>query len=330
MKFILFIISFIYRSGVQVKNWLYERKIFTPKKAPLLTISVGNITFGGAEKTPLAMSLLSFLIQQGFRPALVSRGYKGKWERKGGIVSDGKKTLESWEKAGDEPYMVSLKIPQAAVLVGKNRFLSCRKARSLGFDAAVLDDGFQHRRLSRDLDIVLYDSAEKIGLREPFSSLKRADIILVKDSADGKEEKRIKDRFPEKPVFSYSVQNTGLFRLGTNEKESVDKLSQKKIVVFCGIARPERFLSLLQEMDVEPLFFFKFPDHYPYPLSSLKKIDKKCQELRAEAIITTEKDSVKVAERKEILRVPVYYLKIDLMIGKDFYPKITRFLQKRR
>jgi tetraacyldisaccharide 4'-kinase len=329
MKFFLFIISFLYRSGVQIRNWLYERKIFNPKKAPLFLISVGNITFGGTEKTPLAMRLLSFLIQQGYRPALVSRGYKGKWEKKGGIVSDGKKTLAGWKEAGDEPYMVSLKVPQAAVLVGKNRFLSCMKAADLSFDVAVLDDGFQHRRLSRDLDIVLYDSAEKVGRREPFSSLKRADMILIKNEAD-KEKKKIADRFPEKPVFSYSVENRGMFSLGTNDKEPIEKLKGQKVIAFCGIARPERFLSLLQEMGVEPLFFFKFPDHHHHPLSSLKKIDNKCRELGAEAIVTTEKDAVKVAERREVLRFPVYYLRIDLRIGRDFYLKVTQFLQKRK
>lgn len=184
MKSLLFFLSFLYRTGCQIKNWLYERELFKPKRASFPVISVGNITFGGTEKTPLVINLISHFIKKGFKTALISRGYKGKWEKRGGVLSDGKNLLSSWRNSGDEPFMVAQNIPQAGIFIGKNRHLSCQRAEQLGFELAVLDDGFQHRRLHRDLDIVLYDPVEKTALREPFSSLKRAQILLIKKGTD--------------------------------------------------------------------------------------------------------------------------------------------------
>lgn len=329
MNFFLFLLSLFHRSGCQIKNWLYNQKIFIPKKAPLPVISAGNITFGGTEKTPLVINLMTFLTKRGFKTALISRGYKGRWEKSGGILSNGKYILGSWPDSGDEPFMVAQNIPRAGIFIGKNRLLSCQKAKRLGFDLAVLDDGFQHRRLHRNLDIVLYDPAEKIALREPISSLKRAHILLMKHGVDPQRKKGIKERFPKSAIFEYSVQNKGFFALGEKERTPGEKFKEKKVLAFCGIARPERFLSILQEEGIQPLFFFKFPDHYPYPQSSLEKIAKKYQKLNADAIITTEKDAVKIIHNKSFKKIPAYYLKIDLELEEEFYTRISHLLQNK-
>lgn len=327
MKFLLFLLSLFNRSGCLIKNWFYKKKILIPKKAPLSVISVGSVTFGGTEKTPLVINLITYLIDHGFKSALISRGYKGRWEKSGGTLSDGKSILARWEDSGDEPFMVAQNIPQAGIFIGKNRLLSCQKAKSLGFELAVLDDGFQHRRLHRDLDIVLYTPAEKTAFREPISSLKRANILLMKKGVDPSRKKRIAARFPESTVFDYSVKNKGLFRLTKKQRKPGEKLQGKKVLAFCGIARPERFLSLLHEGGIKPSFFFKFPDHHPYPESSLKKITEKYKETNAEAIITTEKDALKIIHNKSLRKIPAYYLKIDLEVEDNFYAKISNLLQ---
>ena len=328
MEILLFFVSLLSRLGSQVKNLLYGWKTFKPERAPLPVISVGNIVLGGSEKTPLVMNLISFLGKEGFKPALISRGYKGKWERKGGVLSDSKGIFGTWEESGDEPYMVAQNVPEAGIFIGKRRLLSCQKAKDLGFDVALLDDGFQHRRLHRDLDIVLYDPEENIALREPSSSLKRAHIILVKKSVEAKEKNRIKTTFSSAAVFEYSVFNRGFLRLSSEEKLPADAFNGKRALAFCGIARPERFYTLLKEAGMEIVFFFKFPDHHPYPLSSLEKIVYQYSKLKPAVAVTTEKDAIKIASCDNALKhIPVYYLKIDLDLEEKFYERITSCLQ---
>lgn len=184
------------------------------------------------------MSLLSALLNEGLKPALISRGYKGNWEKKGGVLSNGKSILGKWEDSGDEPFMVALRIPQAGIFVGKDRFSSCRRADNLGFNAAVLDDGFQYRGLSKDIDIVLYDPAERIFLREPFSCLKRANIILVEKRIDARTKKRINEHFPGTSLYEYSVNVKGFFRLGQNKGESSSVLRGKKNSCFLWNRQP--------------------------------------------------------------------------------------------
>ncbi len=326
MKFLFFLLSFPYRTGCQLKNWLYNRKFLTPQKAPLPVISVGNIAFGGTEKTPMVVNLISFLAQRGFKPALVSRGYKGKWEKKGGVLSDGKNIFGSWLDSGDEPFLVAQNIPSAGIFIGKNRLVSCRRAAQSGFGIAVLDDGFQHRRLHRDLDIVLYDPDETIALREHVTSLKRAHILLIKKGANSQ---NIKQRFPKICTLEYSVRSAGLFKVGQEEMIQVEKFREKKNLAFCAIAQPERFRSTLQKEGLQPLAFLKFADHHSYPPSSVKKIKDIYQNTQAGAIITTEKDAVKLADKDKFKDLPFYYLKIALDLDHEFYPEFVRLLQNR-
>jgi tetraacyldisaccharide 4'-kinase len=328
MKFFLFLFSCFHRLGCQLKNLGYDRKLLRPKRAPIPVISIGNINFGGTEKTPLVMELAAFLIERGLKTALISRGYKGAWEREGGILSDGKKILGTWKDSADEPYMVALRLPQAGIFIGQDRLRSCQKAKEMGFEIAVLDDGFQHRRLYRNLDIVLHNPAEKIALREPVSSLKRADILLIKKKTELSEIPKFKKLLSPENIFEYSVTNTGFFRVETKEMLAEDAFRGKRVLAFCGIAHPERFISLLKDRGAHVVFCFRFPDHYPYPEFSLRKIAKKFQELKPEAVVTTEKDAVKIVSAKEFLEeIPAYALKIGLSLGQEFYNRILSFLQ---
>lgn len=324
MKALFYGLSFPYRFGSQIKNWLYDRKILIPKKAPLPIISIGNIIFGGSEKTPLVMEVLSFLIDKGYRPAMITRGYRGRWEKRGGILSDGTRMQGGWMESGDEPFMVARNIPQAGVFIGKNRLASCQKASTLGFDVGILDDGFQHRSLHRDLDIVLYDPEAEFLLREPLSSLKRAHILLVK----GKSLRKRGISFSQKPIFTYSVYSRGFYLLDDAE-QTIDSnhLKRKKVVAFCGIARPERFLSLLQSEGIIPVCFLKFPDHHDYPPSSVEKIRWTCRERGADAVVMTEKDAVKMRSYFSPKKLPAYYLKIGIKLEEKFFQEFLSWLK---
>jgi len=327
MNWVLFPLTFAYRAGSWIHHFLYDLGLQKTNKTHLPTISVGNIAFGGTEKTPLVIQLLSFCLDKGLKPALITRGYKGEWERAGGVLSDGKKIYGSWHEAGDEPFMVSRRVLQAGIYVGKNRLVSCRRAKQDGFDVLILDDGFQHRRLHRDMDIVLFNPEEKVALREFVSSLRRADIILVKESGRPDYKKGIRLRFPPAKIFSYSVKNEGFFSSVDNSPTPVEILKKKRILAVCGIARPERYLSLLGEFRLQPLHSLKFPDHHSYPLPSRKKIYATFQKIEADAILTTEKDVFKLESLAKDRQVSLYYNRIGLQVDKDFYREISSSLK---
>lgn len=273
------------------------------------------------------MHLLAFLLGQGYKPAFVSRGYRGKWEHKGETLSDGRKIFGDWTESGDEPFMVSQNFPEVGVFVGKNRLLSCQKAKILGFNAVVLDDAFQHLKLKRDIDIVLFDPHEKTALRESSASLNRAHIILVEKNRWPQSRKRLQQKSLKAKYLAYSVFSKGIFKIN-NAKEPLTKLKGKRVLAVSGIARPERFHSLLEEQGITDYYSLTFPDHYTYPKSAVKKILDNYNRHKADTIITTEKDSVKLQDIEDFSRLPFYYLKIDLKIEDTFYSEVLSSLER--
>lgn len=331
MKLALVVFSLFSRFVSRIKNSLYDRGVLQPRRAPLPVISVGNISLGGTEKTSLTMELLSRLLALGRRPVLVSRGYKGRWEKSGGVVSDGRALHGTWQDAGDEPYLVARAFPTAGVYVGKDRLSSCRRAARAGFDIAVLDDGFQHRRLARDLDIVLYSPEEKVALREPVSALHRADILFLKS---GPETAGATDRLRGRwtgDVFAYSVVVRKVTDARTGEDIPKEELARRKLLAFCGIARPLRFAETLHQSGLEVVSLLPFPDHHPYPRVSLEKIIRTGRRLGTDALITTSKDAVKISGRvDELGATPAYVLEVGLDIEPGFDRRFEAFIAKTR
>ena len=328
MDLLLLPLYLLYRIGSLVKNSLFHVQLFKSEKAPLPTICAGNITFGGSNKTPLASYLVTFLRTQGYRPALISRGYKGNWEKTGGILSDGENVYGDWRDAGDEPFMMATDLEGLGVFIGKDRLSSCRKAKELGFNIAVLDDAFQHRRLRKDIEIVIWRPEERIALRESSHSLARADILLVEESLAVRNIAARKTPAPAK-IFTYSVVNRGLFSVRDNRPVSFSAVKDKRIVALAGIARPERFFSLLHTQGINPLAKRIFSDHSSYPPHAVKKLLRDCGKLRADVIITTQKDSVKIKKIKELEQFNMCYLKIGLDIQEGFGQEILRSLQRK-
>jgi tetraacyldisaccharide 4'-kinase len=318
--------SILHQYICRIRNIFYSSNLLPSEAAPLPVVSVGNITFGGSGKTPLAQELIRYLQEQNLKTALVSRGYRGNWEKQGGVLSDGRSLRGDWHDAGDEPFMIALRHPQAGVYVGKNRLTSCRRANSDGFQVAVLDDGFQHRRLKRDLDIVLYDPDEQIRLREPLSALKRADIILVKQSRVDQVRQDLGDWFEKSRIFAFETRALGLCSLGTQEDVSLSAWANKNILAFSGIARPDRFSKLLGSEGIQPKEFIAFPDHFAYPTNSLARIREQITRISAEAAITTEKDAVKLSGFALELKIPFYYLRIGLDVNPEFYSLVLSSL----
>lgn len=313
------------------RNKLYDLGLKKSLEPPLLTISLGNIAFGGTGKTPLALFLLSFLSSEGWKPCLISRGYKGRWENRGGLVSDGQRLLATWQEAGDEPFMIARRLPQIPVIVGRNRYASCLLAARLGCKVIILDDAFQHRQLKRHLDIVLLSSQDK-AQREPWSALKRADLILVQGKKEGLPIPAFKVLQSMKippPVFAYDLRPASLHILSTGEELKPEELEAKRIMAFCGLARPASFHQSLQKLGALIEAFLTFPDHYPYPERALRKIARYFEKLKPDWLITTEKDAVKIIDRTWFLsQVPVAALTMDFVPESEFILAVKNFLEK--
>jgi len=327
MKSFLYFLSLFYRIGPKIQRWMYEWNIKKQKSVPIPIISVGNITFGGSEKTPLSIKLIKNFLKKGLHPAFISRGYKGKWEKCGGAVLPPGHHIPDWNTIGDEPYMTAKNVPEAGIFLGKDRISSCMDAYKKGYNIAVLDDGFQFYPLKRDLDIVLHSFSQKSPLRESLSALKKAQIILLKKNSPKNKKAELKSHLPQTDIYEYSVLSTGLIEMKTDQFLSPDHFKQKKVLAFCGIAHPRRFRESLEEIGIRPEAFLEFPDHYGYPLTGVQKILKKHKILKSDFLITTEKDAIKLKNNVLFKDLPVYYLKIDLHIESGFFEKVFSTLK---
>lgn len=320
MKPLLALYSLVSRAVCRIKRGLYGRGVLRAKRASIPVISVGNITLGGSEKTPLTMELLAFFQRLGRRPALITRGYKGTWEKKGGILSDGRAINGSWREAGDEPFMAALNHPGIGIFVGRDRFSSCLKAAAAGFDVAVLDDGFQHLRLHRDLDIVLHADSRGRALREGVSAFKHAGILLLKKNSPSGSGSFRRPRSGFSAVFEYDVGVQGVRPLEGGHIRPPWSFKGRRLLAFCGIAGPERFFALLRSNGLDPAARLAFPDHFEYPETALDRIAKAAREAECDAFITTEKDAVKLHGcPEERIGGPIFILKIRLDLPEEFF-----------
>jgi tetraacyldisaccharide 4'-kinase len=323
MEALLRVYSPFSRLVCRAKSARFKKGGGRQRVSPIPVVSVGSLTIGGSGKTPMVMEILRLALELGRRPAMITRGYKGDWEEQGGILSNGRTALAGWREAGDEPAMVARRVPLAGIFVGKHRYLSCVKAEGAGFDLAVLDDGFQHLKLARDLDIVLHDADQHGPLREGFSALGRADLLLWKKNGSGTFRRKIQSRFPALPVFEYEVMPAGLRRLESGERFPADALHQKRVLTVSGIARPGRFGASVRETGALPAAVLEFSDHHAYPDRSLERIAAAAGAIGAEAVIMTEKDAAKLAGRlPAALAERTFVLEVCLALPPDLISRL--------
>jgi tetraacyldisaccharide 4'-kinase len=320
---ILYGLSVMYGVAQKLRASCYRHKIAPSKKLPCKVISIGNLTVGGTGKTPMTIYLARKLQKAGFRVAVVSRGYKGAAEKRGGIVSDGSSLLMDSERAGDEPFMMACRLKNIPVIVGKNRFEAGRLAVSqFEPDVIVLDDAFQHLQLKRDIDIVLLDHAQPFGnthllprgnLREPLTAMMRATgCILTRCPDDAEQSARssnaaIKSILPEVPVFEssslpycYPVKDGAMNLPATGTSYSVARdlkgIKNHKVFGFSGLARNDDFQRTVKTLGFRVTGFLEFSDHHRYTRPDINTILRKAGETGARQLITTEKDYVRLTD----------------------------------
>jgi tetraacyldisaccharide 4'-kinase len=322
----LYVISLAYWVGVGLRKILYRSGIFARKPLPCKVISVGNITLGGTGKTPLVVSLAGFLLEKGIRPAVVSRGYGRKDESQTLIVSDDKSILSDTATAGDEPVLIGTRLPGVPVVVGSNRYAAAQSVlQHFNTSVVILDDGFQHFRLKRDLDIALVDATDPFGngkifpagiLREPIKALCRAQAVIItrSDAVSSIEELKARiRRVTSARIFTSFQRPLDLVDYRTGELKPLSVLRGTKILAFSGIARPASFTSLLRALGAVVSAERIYPDHYEFKKADMAAVFKKAGDNRVNMIVTTEKDAVRLHTLKPD---GIWALRIELVIAE--------------
>jgi tetraacyldisaccharide 4'-kinase len=282
-------------------------------------ISIGNLTVGGSGKTPLAAEVARLLLEMGERPSILSRGYARKIRADGVvIVSDGSQVLEGVERSGDEPQMLAHAVPRVAVLVSSSRYAAGRIAESrLGCTVHVLDDGFQHFDLMRDIDLLVAPDASDTRtlpfgrLREPLDAATAADALLVESPGLGMQDPAY--------VRSADLQVSPLF---TFSRRLGGPTPHGRAFAFAGIAKPERFFGDLEKAGWTLAGRRSFRDHHHYSAQEIEEIARAAKSSGAEVILTTEKDIVRIGTAPGILAVP-----LELTIEPAFTPWLAERLR---
>ncbi|HEY6051017.1 MAG TPA: tetraacyldisaccharide 4'-kinase [Thermoanaerobaculia bacterium] len=296
-------------------------------------VSVGNVTVGGTGKTPFVERLARWMLDEGRRPAILSRGY-GRRSRGAVLVSDGKGggPLVGPLEGGDEPVLLARRVPGAVVAVAGRRVEAARAAEAFSPDVFILDDGFQHLALARDLDIVLLDASDPFGgeryppfggLREPLSALGRAGAIVFTRPGPGAPSPAARQRVLaenwDAPRFTSEIRPAGF----SDEAGRPAAAPRGPIVAACGIARPESFSQALAFLGIRPEETLIFSDHRRYDARDAARIAAAAARHCASAVVTTEKDSVKLAGK---LPVPIASVRLEAEIVE---PEFFAFLRGR-
>ena len=334
---ILFLIGRIFSPGYSLvmllRAFLYRKNILLKsQRLSVPVISIGNLTLGGSGKTPMVRYVTRLLLKMGLHPAIVSRGYGGKAEGKVNIVSDGARTLLAPEMAGDEPFMLAETLPGIPVLTGPERVRVARHAiLEFGVNRIVMDDGFQHLAVSRDLDLVLFSARTLLGngrvfpggpLREPLSALGRAHAFVVTGVDSGNRaavenfQRRLQGAFPGKPVFVGEYLPSEIWHSSPDKACTLAEARRLPVFAFAGIANPDSFHQTLRQAGFSLVGFKEFRDHHAYTAKDVSALVKTALAHGAQALITTEKDFVKL--RPFWGEFPLLALTIELRIDQGF------------
>lgn len=286
-------------------------------------ISVGNITLGGTGKTPFVEFLARRLRFEGWRPAVLSRGY-GRRSQGVVVVSRGEGPLVRAEEGGDEPVALARRLPGVLVVVSERRVDAGRAAENLGADVSILDDGYQHLALRRDLDLLLLDARDPFGgerfpprgrLREPVSALGRADAFVFtrvdRQAPPPPARMLLAEWNPKAPVFTARIRPVALTDEAGAPLDGGD-LARRRFVAVSGVAGPGDFAAALKDLDLMPEESFVFSDHHGYTDRDLTRIRRAADRTSSAWIATTEKDAVKLAGRMSLPIVSVR-LSVDVV-----------------
>jgi tetraacyldisaccharide 4'-kinase len=324
LRWVLLPLSWIYREIVRVRVWMYAKGVLPQRRVSTPVISVGNLTVGGTGKTPMVIWLAERLLARGNRVGILTRGYKG------------------GEGTSDEIEQMKARL-QARVQfgVGKNRYEQALRLEQIGVDVLLMDDGFQHLQLARDLDILLLDASQPLTnesllpagrLREPLSEMGRADLLVFTRTETSPGAKDAIAKLNDYPVFSAATKLLGFRRLGLdNSLVPAEQLGVGPFFSFCGIGNPQAFFEDLKNWGLSNADTRIFPDHHRYSAADTVEIQTAARSVGAHALLTTEKDAQNLSG-VEFRDSPAFVAVIELQIAKEeaFLDAIQKRVNARR
>jgi tetraacyldisaccharide 4'-kinase len=284
LRLLLWPASVLYGALTRLRVWLYTKGILKEKRLNRPVISVGNLTVGGTGKTPMVIWLADKFLAEGKRVAILSRGYKG----------DG--------STSDEIELMKLRLQERALFgVGVDRYEQGRRLETNGVDVFLLDDGFQHIELHRDVNILLLDVSQPLNrqsllpsgsLREPVSAMERADLLVITRAETSPATEAAIARLQQYPVFSASTRLLGFRCLGAGmETRTAAEIGVGPFYAFCGIGNPSAFFQDLKNWSLAVVKTSEFPDHHRYDQRDARELESLAQAAGARAFLTTEKDA---------------------------------------
>ena len=317
-------LSLVYALVQLMRTGLYRSGILKARKLPRPVISIGNIAVGGTGKTPVTAHIARLIMAQGLKVAVLSRGYGGTLEGQTAIVSNGLEIKLSADQCGDEPFLLSRSVPGLAVVIGSDRFAAGQLAlKECNPDIFLLDDGFQHLRLHRDLNILLLDAVRPFGngwclpaglLREPVWAALRSDWIIHTRCQGGINNISF---FTKIPQASCRYRLGRLVPLTGGEPVEMKSISGYGIIACAGIAEPEQFFRSLEEQGSRLLFRLPLADHAVFDAGVMSGIKVALRISGARYCIVTEKDAVKLSGIPEELAAAILVAPLELELEVD-------------
>ena len=326
-------LSVLYGAVTRTRLALYQRGFLKPSKLDAPVISVGNITTGGTGKTPLVEWVARALDREGRQVCILTRGYGRENPNTRIVVSNGREILASEREAGDEPRLLAQRLlGLATVISDADRFAAGQWAiKKLGSDVFILDDGFQHLRLERDLNIVTIDATNPWGgghllpygrLREPRRALSRADCVVITRANQARDLDALRSEIEglshHRPIFTSCMKVRGLRRLEdqfSKEDRARDRSIEQPIGAFCAIGNPFAFIKQLEAENYELRSVQEFPDHFKYDQSDITALVEMAKREGAKSLITTAKDAVKLGGLR--FDLPCYVLEIESVVNDE-------------
>ena len=307
LRLLLWPVSVLYGDFTRLRVWLYSKGILKQQRLNRPVISVGNLTVGGTGKTPMVIWLAEKFLAEGKRVAILTRGYKGS----GGT--------------SDEIELMKFRLKEKVRFgVGANRFEQGQQLEP-EVDIFLLDDGFQHLQLARDVNILLLDASQPLArqlllpagpLREPVSAMQRADALVLTRSETSPQTQSAIAKLQDFPVFAAATRLLGFRRLGAGiQVLSVDEIGPAPFYAFCGIGNPRAFFQDLKNWNLPVSLTSEFPDHHKYDSRDAKELEAAARAAGAKAFLTTEKDAQNLASI-QFTELPVFIVVIDLEISQ--------------
>ena len=327
LRMVATVVAWSYDKLIIFRNFLFDLRILKVHKLSCPVISVGNLAVGGTGKTPMVIWLARFLSEEGWRVGVVSRGYKGEETEKVLVVSDGRNILAGSDISGDEPQLLARRLPGIPVLCSTKRALAAEAAvEQFRCEVVILDDGFQHRFVARNLDIVMFDSRYPFGdgslfprgiLREQTTALTRAQVLVL-SRFDGSEQaeqshKNLVGQWPDKTIVTAAHRATHLFKATTQKELPLSSVENKRLAAFAGIGRPDDFFRTVRDLGADLVHTTALPDHHPLTIELLASLVEEASEQKPELWLTTEKDWVRLpSDLPDSMELMILAVEIDL------------------